>query len=82
MPTSSIKSLAKRAKVSVKAADKKWEEAKAIVDKEYPNVEKGSDQYYQLVMAITESMLGLRKKKKKVSTESDDDVVMLWGEED
>jgi len=56
MPTSALKSLAKRAKVSQDKAEAAWNKAKAIVDKDYP---KGVDYYYPLVMGITKRMLGI-----------------------
>jgi hypothetical protein len=56
MPTSALKSLAKRAKVSQDKAEAAWNKAKAIVDRDYP---KGVDYYYPLVMGITKRMLGI-----------------------
>lgn len=58
MPVAALKSLAKKAKVSQEKAEKAWDKASAIVDKEYP---KGIDYYYALVMGITKKMLGLKE---------------------
>lgn len=58
MPVAALKSLAKKAKVSQEKAEKAWEKASAIVDKEYP---KGIDYHYALVMGITKKMLGLKE---------------------
>lgn len=61
MPSSVVKSFARKTNKSVSEVESKWEEAKKQVDREYPNVKKDSDQYYKLVTSITKSMIGLRE---------------------
>lgn len=73
MPAAMVKKLAKEANVPVKEAEKKWHEAKSVVDKQYPDIETDSDRYYALVSSITKNMLGL--KDKQPSTESDESAI-------
>jgi DNA-binding ferritin-like protein len=56
MPTTALKHLAKKAKVSTERAEHLWHKAKGIVSAEYPEAAKD---YYALVMGITKKMMGL-----------------------
>jgi hypothetical protein len=59
MPVDSVSSLAKKAGTSVDKAEELWKKAKAIVDKEYKDVKKDSDKYYQLVVGVLKKSLGI-----------------------
>jgi DNA-binding ferritin-like protein len=56
MPSTALKHLAKKAKVSTERAEHLWHKAKGIVSAEYPEAAKD---YYALVMGITKKMMGL-----------------------
>lgn len=62
MPSTSLKHLAKRAKVTVDAAEKKWEHAKRIVRSEY-DIEEDDPSFWALTTAVTKKMLGLKEEK-------------------
>ena len=62
MPNNVVKSIADEAGISVEKAEKHWDEAKKVVDKEYDDVEKESDQYYKLVTSITKNMVGIKEE--------------------
>lgn len=76
MPVASIKKIAKDSGKSIEEVEKIWDEAKSIVDREYPNIKKESNQYYSLVMAITKNMVGVDKKISKESNRGT--VYTLW----
>jgi hypothetical protein len=62
MPSSVVKSYAKRAGVSVEKAEKAWEDAKKQADKKF----KEKDEHYWSYVSITTQMkLGIRTKPKK-----------------
>ncbi len=44
--------------VKTKHDEKLWNEAKVQVSKEYPNIDKGSDRYWSIVMGIYKKMKG------------------------
>ncbi len=58
MPTTALKHLAKKAKVSLDRAEHLWDKSKEIVDKEY-KYDKKDSRYWALRMGITKRMLGL-----------------------
>lgn len=58
MPTTALKHLAKKAKVSLDRAEHLWSKSKEIVDKEY-KYDKKDSRYWALRMGITKRMLGL-----------------------
>jgi len=56
--------------VKTRTQERYWERAKRQVEKQYPNIEVGSDRYYRLVMSIYKIWLnykpkGQKKKKRK-----------------
>lgn len=57
MPNNMVASLAKKTGKTVEEVEKIWQDAKNVVEKEYPKVTKESVQYYKLVNAITHKML-------------------------
>jgi hypothetical protein len=61
MPVKALKNLAKKHGISTKKAEKKWDEAKAIVSKEYS---KDDPKYWGTVMNITKSKIKKHSKKK------------------
>jgi VanZ family protein len=58
MPTAALKSLAKKADISIERAEHLWNKAKKIVSTEYPDADEN---YYSLVMGITKKMMGLNE---------------------
>lgn len=60
MPVPALKNLAKKHGVRMKTAEKKWQEAKAIVSKEY---DEDSPKYWGTVMNITKNKLAKHSKK-------------------
>lgn len=61
MPAELVKSFAKKVGKSTKEVEKLWDKAKAIVAKEYPDVEKDTSQYYALVVGVLKKMVGLKE---------------------
>jgi len=61
MPTAYIKSLADKGKGTVAELEKKWEKAKALAKKQYPDVSPDSDRYYAIVMGIFKKMAGVNE---------------------
>ena len=51
--------------VKTKKQERYWERAKRRVEKEYPNIQVGSDRYYRLVMSIYKNMSGYKSKGRK-----------------
>nr|DAT28501.1 MAG TPA: Lactose operon repressor [Caudoviricetes sp.] len=60
MPTNTLKALADKAGVDIGTAEKKWNAAKEIADKNQ-NVKKDSNQYWALVTYITKKELGIKE---------------------
>ena len=54
-----VKSFADETGKSVAEVEKLWDEAKAIVKKEYPEVKESNDRFYELVTGILKKMLKL-----------------------
>jgi len=67
MPITALKNLAKKHGMSLKEAEKKWDEAKAIVSKEY---DESDPKYWGTVMNITKNKMKKHSKKKKTVKES------------
>lgn len=61
MPVPALKNLAKKHGVKMSTAEKKWEEAKKIVSKEY---NEDDSKYWGTVMNITKSKIKKHSKKK------------------
>jgi len=61
MSVVALKNLAKKHGISMKKAEKKWDEAKAIVSKEYS---EDDPKYWGTVMNITKSKIKKHSKKK------------------
>ena len=61
MPATIIKSFAEKSGKSEKEVEKLWDQANAIVSKEYKSVKNGSDQYFKLVTGTLKNMLGLKE---------------------
>jgi len=64
MPVKALKNLAKKHGISMKKAEKKWGEAKAIVSKEYS---EDNPAYWGTVMNITKNKIKKQSKMKKES---------------
>ena len=62
MPLTQLKNLAKKHGVKMKTAEKKWQEAKDIVSKEY---DEDSPKYWGTVMNITKNKLAKHSKKSE-----------------
>lgn len=62
MPVTAIKNLAKKHGMDVASAEKKWDEAKSIVNKEY---KKDSPAYWGTVMKIAKAKIKKHGKKSK-----------------
>ncbi len=69
MPTTAIKNLAQKHGISITSAEKKWDEAKEIANKEYDDNDPA---YWGTVMNITKSKIKkqAKKSKKKLKKES------------
>ena len=63
MPSGLVKSLAKKANVSVEEVEEKWEKAKSIAKEEYPKITEDSDRFYAVVVGILKNMLGLKDEQ-------------------
>lgn len=61
MPVAALKNIAKKHGISLKKAEKKWDEAKSIVSKEYS---EDSPAYWGTVMKITKNKIKKHSKKK------------------
>lgn len=61
MPVKALKNLAKKHGISTKKAEKKWSEAKAIVNKQYSEDDPA---YWGTVMNITKSKIKKHSKKE------------------
>ena len=61
MPVKALKNLAKKHGISTKKAEKKWDEAKAIVSKQYSEDDPA---YWGTVMNITKSKIKKHSKKE------------------
>jgi len=64
MPVAALKNIAKKHGISLKKAEKKWSEAKAIVSKEYS---EDNPAYWGTVMKITKNKIKKHSKSKKES---------------
>ncbi|WP_298751891.1 hypothetical protein [uncultured Arcobacter sp.] len=62
MPTATVKSFADKTGKSVGEVEKLYNDAKAIVKKEYPDIKEGDDRFYQLVIGILKNMLKLNEE--------------------
>lgn len=70
MPTKQILSLAAEKGKTKEEAEKLWDEAKKIVDKNYSDIEKDSNKYYALVIGVFKKMLGLKEGEATITTTS------------
>ena len=64
MPHQVVKSLAEKTGNTVEDVEKKWGIAKGVMRRQYPNVEKESEQYYSLMTGILKKSLGIKKEKE------------------
>jgi len=62
MPSPALMAMAKNNGVSKDRAEYLWGKAKKIVKKQYPDVKKGSDKYFQIVMGIVKKMFGIKEE--------------------
>jgi hypothetical protein len=60
MPNDNIIQMAKRVGKE-KDAEDYWDKAKSIVNKEYGDIERDTEQYYALVMGVYKKMLGMKE---------------------
>lgn len=58
MPNAMIKKYAKDHNMPINEVEKKWNESKAIVEKEYPDVKKESTEYFKLVVGVFKKIMG------------------------
>ena len=66
MPVPALKKLAEDNNTTLAIAEQKWEEAKEITSKQYPNIDKSSDSYWAIVTTITKAKLkGLHSDDSK-----------------
>jgi hypothetical protein len=61
MPNNIVKSIADQSGKSESEVEGDWNEAKKIVDRDYSDVEKDSEQYYKLVTSITKNLAGIKE---------------------
>jgi rRNA maturation endonuclease Nob1 len=61
MPTNLVKTFAEKTGKEDAEIEKLFKKAKDIVDKEYPNIEKGGDRYWALAVGIVKKMLKLEE---------------------
>lgn len=59
MPNNIVKSFAKKTGKSESEVERLWNKAEGIVKKDYKDVEKESDKYYQITTGILKNMLSL-----------------------
>lgn len=62
MPNNMLKSIADKNGISMDKAEKLWNQAKAIVTKEYGKREKDGDAYWKLVVGVVKKMAGVKKE--------------------
>jgi hypothetical protein len=60
MPTTALKHLAKRAKISIDRAEHLWDKAEGIINSEY-DYDREDPRHWALRMAITKRMMGLKE---------------------
>ena len=63
MPTAQLKAMAKEAGVTMKEAEKCWDDARALADKVYKDKEKNGE-YWGYVTIRTKMCLGIEHKPK------------------
>lgn len=63
MPSSVIKSIAKKSSKGIDTIEDYWDEAKDVVKDQYSDVQVDSDRYYALVTSIVKRMAGVEDKK-------------------
>jgi len=61
MPSTVVKSIAKKTNKSVSDIESLWNRAKKEVEDQYKDIDKDSDSYYKLVTSITKKMAGLNE---------------------
>lgn len=59
-----VKGLAKKSDKSEAEIEVLWGKAKKIVDKEYPEIPKGSEQYFKVLTGVTKKMSGISEGKR------------------
>jgi hypothetical protein len=57
MPVPALKKMASDHHTTLAIAEQKWEEAKEIASKQYPDMDKHSDSYWAVVTTITKAKL-------------------------
>lgn len=62
MPNNIVKSFADKTNKSSEEVEKKWDKAKDIVKKEYPDVEEDSEDFYKIVVGVLKKMLGISEE--------------------
>lgn len=68
MPAAVLKRLAKKAKVSMAKAERKWNKAKSIVKDEY-GIGEGDKNFYALTTAITKKLLHISEDEMSLMKE-------------
>lgn len=61
MPNNIVKTFAEKTGKGFQEVEKLWDKAKKIVEKEYPDVEKNSEKFYQIVTGVLKNMLGIEE---------------------
>jgi len=52
-----------------KGQESEWNKAKALVKKQYPNIDTGSSRYWKIVTSIFKNMVGKTKTKSNSELE-------------
>ena len=58
MPSNIIKSYSSKTGTTEQEVESKFEKAKEVVKKQYPDVEEDSSQFYQIVVGVLKKMVG------------------------
>lgn len=70
MPSNLINSYAEKTGLSVEEVEKKWNQAKETVKKQYKDINETSDKYYALTVSIFKKMLKMKNEEMTATTNS------------
>jgi len=86
MPTQLIDKYSERSGKSKQEVERLWDKAKGVVDSQYKDVDKESDDYWKLTMGIFKNMLGLDEEAPSTTTSTMGNYVhkkkLMWGDRD
>ena len=66
MPSNIVDSYAKKTNKPKKEIERLWSKAKGIVEKQYPDVDPESSQYYALTVGILKKMLTVKESIRRL----------------